>query len=743
MKAQNLTGVDVDFGPKMALDPKARMAEIQQLGFLLNAVRVAEVGSDEGQLAAGVSIIIPSWRGEDRLIRCLTSVVEQSVDPELLEIIVVVNGQRDKSIDLLNAFSQNYPKHRIRIFYVPTPSAGAARNLGIAAASREYTTFVDDDDYVGPKFIEEMLRVALPDRIAVSPIVNVSSEGVEDSDNALNTVIRSKSLLSFPLNSVPVLLGFNACKLIPTNALRGLRYSRELKSGEDICFMSSIAVSRNYQAQVGTIHPDGAYYRVLRDDSISRQELAYDFAVDQRLAVISQLEQMRAWDEGINDNLLVALSNSQAGFVSRYLDGHPEELKRIENSIDHHAIQDFPWKRLNAGKARDLVVSYCFAPYSDTSAVVAAKAIVERGRIVDVISNSMTGVRRIDSSLNTIAGRLIDGQFEVKSSPSFAGWAQISEFVRKGIVTADRQDARIDGYRTLYSRVLWPGSHFLAALFKLKHPKVVWTAEFSDPVSTDASGAPRSGELIRDDLFALFNRAVAAKGYRGIDSNSIFEWCEYVTYVLSDEVLFTNTNQRDYMLSKIADKKLRNLVLGKSRVRHHPVPPARSYSVVPSQYTLSESTINIGYFGAFYDNRGLTDVLTALMNTPSHIRRKIRLHVFTNRAEEFGREVAGMGLIGNVLYQGYLPYLEFLNLSTRFDVLMVNDVERGTNLDINPFLPSKFSDYKGSGAKIWGVLDEGSALSRMELDYTSVVGNSASALNALSCIYEDLIGLSR
>lgn len=738
MKAQNHFDVDVDFGPRMALDPKARKAEIQRLESLINASRATEVGSEEGGLTAGVSIIIPSWRGEDRLIRCLTSVVEQSVDPKLLEIIVVVNGERDKSIEILDAFSGNYPKHKIRVFYVPTPSAGAARNLGIAAATREYTTFVDDDDYVGPKFIEEMLRVALPDRIAISPIINASSDGVEDPDNSLNAMITSKSVLSFPLNSVPALLGFNACKLIPTDALLEIRYSKDLKSGEDICFMSSIAISRNFQAQVGSIQSDAAYYRVLRDDSISRQELTYDFAVEQRLAVISQLEQMRVWDEGINDSLLVALSNSQAGFVSRYLDAHPDELDRIEASIDRHAIQDFPWKRLNAGKARDLVVSYCFAPYSDTSAVVAAKAIVERGRIVDVISNSMAGVRRIDWSLKTIAGRLIDGQFEVKSSPSFAGWSQISEFVRHGIVSADRQDAKIGGYRTLYSRVLWPGSHFLAALFKLKHPKVVWTAEFSDPVSSDASGSPRSGELVRDDLFALFNRGVAAKGYKGIESNSIFEWCEYITYVLADEVLFTNNNQRDYMLSKITDKKLRNLVLGKSRVRHHPVPPARSYSVVPSQYSLSETTINIGYFGAFYDNRGLTDVLTALMNTPSHIRRKIRLHVFTNRADEFGREVAGMGLVGNVLYQGYLPYLEFLNLSTRFEVLMVNDVERGNDLEINPFLPSKFSDYKGSGAKIWGVLDEGSALSTMELDYKSEVGNSSSALKAITRIYEDM-----
>ena len=56
------------------------------------------------------------------------------------------------------------------------------------------------------------------------------------------------------------------------------------------------------------------------------------------------------------------------------------------------------------------------------------------------------------------------------------------------------------------------------------------------------------------------------------------------------------------------------------------------------------------------------------------VRRQVRLHVFTDRKKEFGAKVKRMGLAGNVLFQRYLPYLEFLNISTRFDVLVVNDV---------------------------------------------------------------------
>lgn len=728
---------DVDFAAKMLLDGDLRSNEIESLRAAIDAHCKETDASDRMGLQPGVSVIIPSWLGSARIVRCLTSLVQQTVTPNLLEIIVVINGERDNSMEILTAFAKIHGDYEIRVFYTAAANAGNARNLGITAATREYITFVDDDDYVGPAFIENLLSVASENTVAICPIINVAADGTEDSNSSLNELIRSNALLEFPLTSVPPLLGFNACKLFPTRDLTELRYPLHLRSGEDVCFMSRLATARDYLGKVGAIDSAGAYYRVLRDESISRQDLTFDFAVDQRLAVIADLEQKRSWKDDATDHFLTALIASQAGFVGRYLEANSECRGQIEAAIDRHQIRDFPWRVLNKNLARDLVVSYCFAPYSDTSAVVAAKAIVERGRIVDVISNRMNGVRRIDSSLNTIASRLIDHRIEIDSPPSFAGWKQISDFVTKGIKEADRQDAIIGGYKTLYSRVLWPGSHFLSALFKLRHPQVVWTAEFSDPVSSDSVGKARPGDLVRDELFEVLRRGVAAKGFKGIETDSIFEWCEYITYVLADEVVFTNINQRDFMISQVDNKKLRDLVFKKSTVRHHPVPPARSYDVVPSNYQLSESTINLGYFGAFYDNRGLSDVLTAFMNTPIEVRRRLRLHVFTNRADEFGREVISRGLVGSVLSQGYLPYLEFLNLSTKFDVLIVNDVERSVDHHVNPFLPSKFSDYKGSGAKMWGIVDEGSALSRMDLDYSSIVGSGPSALETLLKIFND------
>lgn len=728
--------VDNDYGALMLLDRDARRAEMNGLKDKLSGFQPSLA---PGEFLPGVSVIIASHQGEHLLPACLDSLMSQTLEPGLFEIIVVVNGVKDGSLELLNSYKSRHPDHTLRIFYQNTASAGAARNLGLGVAARSFTTFVDDDDYVGPEFLERMLAVAGPETVGVAPIINVEPDGIQVERNALNGHITAKAGPAFKLATVPPLLGFNACKLFPTAALAHARYSGELRSGEDIAFMAGIAVSTDLNAQLGTVNATGAYYRVLREQSISRQDLTFDFAVSQRLDVMAELEQHRHWDQSSNDKLLLGLMRSQAGFIGRYLDEHPDQIEKIQAAVDASDVRDFPWQQINKGKARDLVVSYCFAPYSDTSAVVAAKAIVERGNIVDVISNVMDGVRRRDPSLVTIAGRYIDNTTAIDSSPSFAGWKPISEFVLKGSAAANRQDEKIGGYRTLYSRVLWAGSHFLAARFKLGHPEVVWTAEFSDPVSADAEGKPRKGDLIRDELFDEYARGVKAAGFPVLETDSIFEWCEYVTYILADEIIFTNHNQRDYMVSRIANKKLRGRVLDKATVRFHPVPPQRSYSVVPSNYELSANVLNIGYFGAFYDNRGLDDVLTALANSSMEVRRQVRLHVFTNRVAEFGAKVKSMGLAGNVLFQGYLPYLEFLNVSTSFDVLVVNDVVRGGELPINPFLPSKYSDYVGAGSKIWGLVDEGSPLSERDIAYKSAVGNGVAALKSIREIHQDWI----
>ncbi|OMH24536.1 hypothetical protein BKD30_08130 [Tersicoccus phoenicis] len=679
-----------------------------------------------------MSVVIPSARDAADIAGCLASLADQDLSSAQFEVIVVINGTSPATFEHVQQYRSVYPDLRLKLIYQERGSAGAARNTGIAAARHQYLTFVDDDDRVGPRFLSTLMSRAAVDTVVIAPIINVDPSGGEDANNPLNLQITARAARPFPLVSAVTLLGFNACKLIPTAVARQHRYAEHLRSGEDICYMAAVALSREFTGVVGDIASESAYFRQLSAGSVSRQHQDFDFAVRQRLDVIIDLEQRRTWTGAGADAMLLSLIRAQVGFIRRFLQANPGERRHVVDAVVATGIRDFPWGEVNAGLAKHLAISYCFVPFEDTSATVAAKAIAERGRVVDVILNDMSSVRRTDPSLRTIAGRYIATETVIDAPASFAGWPAIRQFVEKGLAEANRLASKAGGYETLYSRVLWAGSHFLAGLFKAEHPDVVWTAEFSDPLSFGADGAPRPGTMPKDVLRKRFSSAIKAAGFTPPREDSLFTWCEYLAYALADELIFTNENQLDFMVSYIEDPSLRTRVRERAVVRPHPTPPAHGYTVTESSYVLSPRVVNIGYFGAFYDNRGLGEVLTALANSSASVRRHTRLHVFSKQPDQLRTAAAAMGIDDVVISNSYRPYLEFLNLCRRFDVLLVNDVTTGAELPINPFLPSKYSDYAGSGRPVWGLVDEGSPLSRKPLAFRSESGNAVAARAVLA-----------
>ena len=60
---------------------------------------------------------------------------------------------------------------------------------------------------------------------------------------------------------------------------------------------------------------------------------------------------------------------------------------------------------------------------------------------------------------------------------------------------------------------------------------------------------------------------------------------------------------------------------------------------------------------------------------------------------------------GNDLFSDFAEYLDFLNLTTKFDVLIATDLSTYDNFKINPYLPSKIADYTGSGRDIWMIYE--------------------------------------
>ncbi len=102
-----------------------------------------------------LSIIIPIYNVEDTLRRCLESVLGQMDDR--MEVIIVDDGSTDTSGQIAEQMTAG--RTDCRLIRQANKGLSAARNAGIEAATGEYITFTDSDDFVARGTYTALLAV--------------------------------------------------------------------------------------------------------------------------------------------------------------------------------------------------------------------------------------------------------------------------------------------------------------------------------------------------------------------------------------------------------------------------------------------------------------------------------------------------------------------------------------------------------------------------------------------------------
>lgn len=104
-----------------------------------------------------VSVIVPIYKVEKYLKRCLDTIVKQSYP--YLEIILVDDGSPDKC----GSIAEEYAKADNRIIVIHKKNGGLsdARNTGMLHVTGEYILFVDSDDWLENNMIEQMLNTSI------------------------------------------------------------------------------------------------------------------------------------------------------------------------------------------------------------------------------------------------------------------------------------------------------------------------------------------------------------------------------------------------------------------------------------------------------------------------------------------------------------------------------------------------------------------------------------------------------
>jgi len=127
-----------------------------------------------------ISVVIPVYNAEKTIIETLNSVKNQIILPD--EIIVVNDGSKDNSLNLINEYIKDNQFLNIILIDKLNGGVSTARNAGIKSAIGEWIALLDSDDVWYPNKLKRQIEI-----IEQNPQIDFlgASRNGEDFNNIL------------------------------------------------------------------------------------------------------------------------------------------------------------------------------------------------------------------------------------------------------------------------------------------------------------------------------------------------------------------------------------------------------------------------------------------------------------------------------------------------------------------------------------------------------------------------------
>ena len=228
-----------------------------------------------------ISVIIPTYKPGDYIWQCLDSLKDQTLAHERYELIIIVNGCNEPYHSQITTYLAAWPK-ALKVTVIQTDQGGVsnARNMGIDRACGRYVSFVDDDDWVSPTYLEGLLSVCHgDDAMAIANVKNLDERTGQMRDDWLSASYKknAKKPERATLMSCRSFLSAACCKLTARKAIGDYRFDTRYKQGEDSLFN---AMMSHRLKQFGVASQECIYYRRLRQTSAARSRSLWSITRD-------------------------------------------------------------------------------------------------------------------------------------------------------------------------------------------------------------------------------------------------------------------------------------------------------------------------------------------------------------------------------------------------------------------------------------------------------------------------------
>lgn len=194
-----------------------------------------------------ISVIVPVYNVEQYLERCVDSIINQTY--KNLEIILVNDGSTDNSGKLCDELAKR--DDRIRVIHKGNGGVSEARNLGIRESKGVYITFIDSDDVVSIKMLEELYSnlIKYCVDISIGNVIhsyNINNIIFSESSNEVSLWDNKQTLKEFLKAKITSF--YPIAKLFKRDLLSGFEFNNKYKLAEDAMFITEILLDRNVKA---------------------------------------------------------------------------------------------------------------------------------------------------------------------------------------------------------------------------------------------------------------------------------------------------------------------------------------------------------------------------------------------------------------------------------------------------------------------------------------------------------------
>ncbi len=186
-----------------------------------------------------ISIIVPIYKAEEYLSRCIDSILTQTFTN--FELLLIDDGSPDRCGEICEEYILK--DKRIRVFHQENAGVSAARNKGIEKSEGRYIVFVDSDDRVLPDYLLHLYEARLIGKgagLVIMGFLKYTLDGEYIGEAILPDVLLLQSDFGKVFTTYNISgMGYSCSKLYDRDVISNyhLRFDVRVKWLEDLFFM--------------------------------------------------------------------------------------------------------------------------------------------------------------------------------------------------------------------------------------------------------------------------------------------------------------------------------------------------------------------------------------------------------------------------------------------------------------------------------------------------------------------------